>query len=492
MKIRSAVTVACCAALLIATGPLIALDPGKTLVLTAAEPQYASKLCWAAADVLAVNQFYPVCPTSLSPTATSGLFPTSQALEAGYQAWFYSAKHPDPGTFGGFLSDCEGTSTDNIQGLICNVWGNPVLHGLTFKWGKDFVGTNGLHDPDGLDWATMTQEIDAGRPVLFVWNYASNGTDQDSPVGNHELVVIGYSVDDTGTQQLQIWDPWTFPEPPPVNVPACGPASGVQATQEHNRQIPFSSYRIPIDDMGVPVTAVHDQDQWGLALAVAPEAPVLTIDGGPPPLPTPPPWIKPPQPSSGARQQLSFARALSMATPESRKLDLRVSGAAARSLGVPFPIVGLGFVQLLGAANDPTRLLAGTTSAILFPVESQGKIVDAFLMLFMDGRWQRGGYANVEITRRLVDVRATQAARRHLPLESFYMVSVPGEVAFFAAYGKGKNAILIPVSTDRSIGAVAGVAMPAEKQLTDLIHGIRVDLQRDRDRRGGKVVRPVG
>jgi hypothetical protein len=172
-----------------------------------------------------------------------------------------------------------------------------------------------------------------------------------------------------------------------------------------------------------------------------------------------------------------------------------VPGAAPRSLGVPFPIIGLGFKQLLSprVSHDPTGLLTGTTSAILFPVQSQGRVVDAFLMLLMKGRWQRGGYANLEITRRLVDMRARYAEPRHLALESFYMVSVPGEVAFFVAHGNGNGdqAVLIPVSTDRSIGATAGEAVRAGQQLTDLIHGIQTDL-RGHPKPGREFVRPAG
>lgn len=470
MKSRSAASIACCAALLLLIVPLIARTASKNLVLTDAEPQYASKLCWAAADVLAVNQFYPHCPAPIA--ATPALFPTSQALDAGFNAWLYSGIHPPP-PLSGYLSSCE--HNNNIQGLICNTWGNPPLHGLTFKWGKDF------NDPNGLDWNTITQEINAGRPVLFVWNYLSNGTDTGSPVGLHELVITGYS-DDTGTQQLQIWDPWPVPDQLPSEVPACGPASGVQVTENHSRPIPFSTYRAPVNDMGVPVTAMHAQDQWELAM-VAPNAPVLTVDSGPPPPPPAPPPFHKLQPPSGALPQLSFTKALGMALLQSRQLDLQVAGAAPRYLGVPFPIVGLGFQQLLRAVNDPTRLLAGKTSAILFPVESQGEVIDAFLMLLLEHRWQRGGYANIEITRRLVDVRARYAAQRQLPLDSFYMVSVPGEVAFFAAYGKGKKAILIPASTDPTIDAVAGRAVPAEQQLRKLILEIQRDLQRDADRR---------
>jgi hypothetical protein len=439
------------------TVPLMAQAASKNLVLTDAEPQYANKLCWAAADVLAVNNFYPHCPSPAStPTANPALFPTSQALEAAYNWWDMSGSATP---FSSYLSNCE-TTIGN-----CNYWGTPPLHGLTFEWGTD---------PVGLDWDTMTQQIDAGRPVLFVWDYPSDGTGENSPVGLHELAVIGYS-DDSGTQQLQIWDPWPVPDQLPSQVPACGPASGVQVTQGHSQTIDFSTYSDPVSDMGV--TAVHVQDQWDLAVSAVPDAPVLTVDGGAPaPHPLTPPFRKLPQPPHRALPQVRFAEALHAALPRSRQLNLQASSAAPRSLGVPFPIVGLGFQQLLSAVDNPTGALTGRTSAILFPVESQGEVVDAFLLLFMDHRWQRKGYANVEITRRLVDVRARYAAQRHLPLHSFYMVSVPGEVAFFAAYGRGKKAVLIPASTDPTIDAVAGRAVPAEKQLRKLIEAIQRDL----------------
>jgi hypothetical protein len=459
MQTQSLAQVACCTALLIMT-PLMARAASKNLVLTDAEPQYANKLCWAAADVLAVNNFYPHCPLpTATPPANPALFPTSQALEAAYNRQVLAGS----GTLSWYLSQCE-TTIGN-----CNYWGTPLLHGLTFELGTD---------PVGLDWDTMKQQIDAGRPVLFVWDYPSNGTSESSPVGLHELVVIGYS-DDSGTQQLQIWDPWPVPEELPSQVPACGPASGVQVTQSHSQTIEFSTYGNPVSDMGV--TAVHVQDQWDLAVPGVPSAPVLTVDGSAPPSPPPPsplPFHKLPQPPQKALHQVRFADALHAALPQTRQLNLQASGAAPRSLGVPFPIVGLGFQQLLGAVDDPTGLLAGSTSAILFPVESRGDVVDAFLLLFMEGRWQRAGYANVEITRRLVDVRARYAAQKRLPLESFYMVSVPGEVAFFAAYGKGKKAVLIPASTDPTIDAVAGNAVPAKEQLRKLIIAIQSDLRR--------------
>jgi hypothetical protein len=454
--------------------PLLAQAATNTLTLTDVEPQYESKLCWAASDLLAVNHFYPKCPSSTgTSTATLPLFPTSQALDAAYNT---SAKS-GAASVGWYFTNVCAPQLGN-----CNDWGDPPLNGLTYKWN---TGTN------GLDWGTMKQQIDAGRPVLFRWKYPPDGVSPTSPVDDHEMVVTGYS-DDSGTQQLQIFDPWPVPDVlPPQIQPACGPDTGVQFTENHRRWIDFTVYSNPKSDMGV--AAEHDKDQWDLK-PVAPDAPVLTVESVAPttaPLPpfhtpqppvvAPPPFHTPPPPSVTA-PQLSFARALSTALPHSRQLNLQTPGTPPRSLGVPFPIVGLGFVQLLHAANDPTSLLAGTTSAILFPVESQGEVVDAFLLLFTREHWERGGYANIEITRRLVKVRATYAAKQNLPLDNFYMVSVPGEVAFFAAYGKGKQAILIPASTDPSIEAFAGQPVPAEKQLKELILSIQRDLLRHPDR----------
>jgi len=463
------------------TVPVMARAAHKYLVLTDAEPQYGPSLCWAAAEVLAVNQFYHCPPPASAPPPV--LFPTSQGNEAGYHAWYFSKTPPPPPDFsqlGWFLSDCE----NNIQGGNCDDWDSPHLSGLTYKWGSDFNDSNGSPDPEGLNWEAMTHEIDNGRPVLFKWGYPLDGTGT-TPVAKHQMVVIGYS-DDSGTQQLQIWDPLPVPDSLPSQVPACGPDSNVVVVaSDHSRTIPFSTYRVPVSDLGGPVVALHGQDQWALAV-VAPDAPHLTVAEEPlPPLPSPPPPFRTPQ------RQPAFAEALSVALPESKRLDVQVPAAAPRSLGFPFPIVALGFQQLLGAADHPSSLLTGTTSAILFPVESQGEVVDAFLMLFMEGRWQRGGYANLGITRRLVDVRARYHKAQNIPLKSFYVVSVPGEVAFFAAYGKGKQAILIPASTDPRIGAVAGKGVPAEPQLRKLIQVIQRDLQRYQVR-SRATVRPGG
>jgi hypothetical protein len=485
MKTQPPASVACCTALLMMTVPLMARAANNTLVLTDAEPQYANKLCWAAADVLAVNQFYPNCPPSPStPPASPALFPTSQALNA---AWHMSVKLAGASLSWYLSNRCE------PQIGNCNYFDFPPLYGLTFN--KGFTGTSPTTGTNsgGLMWKAVKQEIDAGRPFLFIWDYPEDETGL-RPVDKHQLVATGYSdeLDSRGTQYLQIWDPWPVPLVLPSSVPACGPAPDVVVTPEHSRWVYFSTYTSPGNDMGVTVAPLHEEDRWNLAVGVAPDsstpstpsAPILSIDGGTPP-PSPPPTPSPPRASA----QVSFAQALGGALPEARQLDLRVFGVAAPTLGVPFPIVGLGLKKLLSASHNPTALLTGRTSVILFPVESQGKVVDAFLMLLMDGRWQRGGYANLEITQRLVAFRARYAAQKHLPVESFYMVSVPGEVTFFAAHGTGKNAIFIPASTDPTIKAVASKAAPAAQLLKALIREARDDLQRYADR-GPDTVRP--
>jgi hypothetical protein len=478
MKPRSFASVACCSALLIVTVPRMAQAASNSL-LSDAEPQYASKLCWAAADVLAVNHFYPICPSATSTsTATPALFPTSQALDAAYYEWSQSGE--DFSHFPHFLWEVCGPQIGN-----CNDWAYPLLQGLDKNKGFAGVPPTTGDNSVGLTWDAAKQEIDAGRPFLFTWDYPENDT-RLLPVGKHQLVATGYSDerDSSGTQYLQIWDPWPVPLALPSSVPACGPAPGVLVTPEHSRWVYFSTYTGPWVEMGLIVTPLHEDDLWHLAVKAPssapapPSPPVVSIDGGTPPPPPPPTPHPPPTPLA----ETSFAEALSTAVPQSRQLNLQVSGAAPRTLGVPFPIVGLGFKKLLGAADDPTALLAGMTSAILFPVESQSKVVDAFLLLFVDGRWQVGGYANLEITQRLVAFRARYAAQKHLRVDSFYMVSVPGEVAFFAAYGKGKSAILIPASTDPTIDAVAGKAVLADKQLRKLVVAIQSDLQRYRGR----------
>jgi hypothetical protein len=104
-------------------------------------------------------------------------------------------------------------------------------------------------------------------------------------------------------------------------------------------------------------------------------------------------------------------------------------------------------------------------------------------MSFHDGHWERRGYANTGVTRLLVKARDNYATEHHLPTRSFYVVSIPGRAAFFAAYGRGNDAVLIPASTDPSINAVEGKPAPAATQL----EYVAIAIHRDDSSKGGKV-----
>jgi hypothetical protein len=444
------------------------------------EPQYGSQLCWAAVNTIAMSSFFP--STSCQANASPGR--TSQAKDAAYSILNITALSaalppltspptPPPGLKQRLMTDPTSVTTDlgacetNVQ--ECNRSGVPILLGLTYKT----TNTNCTSTNTGLSWTQAKQQLAAGHPFLFVWG--PPGPCSSTPSGLHQLIAIGYS-DDSGTQQLWIWDPWPVPNTSDVisKVPACGPVTnpGLTAAQVgsgHLKLIDFSVYTNPESDMGV--AAVHDDDQYDLALPGVPAAPPnLNVSHN---------WSPVPRSDSRANtiMGMSFTQVLFSSQPAGTKsaMPAMPSGNPAaggpRELGIAFPIVGLGVEQL--KQPNPTNLLAQSVSTVLIPVEVKGMVVDAFLMLLHNGQWERGGYANTEVTRLLVEARRRYAAEHQLSQKDFYMVSVPGRAAFFVAHGYGSQAVLIPASNDPLIGAVAGSATPAATQfarLTDAIN----------------------
>jgi len=432
------------------------------------EPQYASQLCWAAVNTIALSSFFPAssCQVKDMPGRSS------QAKDAAYHSLDVTALSsltPPPG-LQQLLATTSGTNNvnhgldvcaTNIQS--CNVPGVPILLGLSYTTTK----TTGMQPNPGLSWGQATQQIDAGHPFLFVWGFTSGGL--------HQLIAIGYS-NDSAQQKLMIWDPLPVPKTsePIAMAPLCGPLTTLTAAQIgslHMKLIDFSTYTDPTNDMGV--AAVHDDDQYALALKV-PQAPVLQqVTHNMSPIP-----------SSDRRAStimgLSFTKVMFSSPPAPAKrttpvqAELKKNSAVRepRELGIPFPIVGLGVDQLRRPGLNPTTLLTQTISTVLIPVEVNGTVVDSFLMLFRNGRWERGGYSNTEVTKLLVEARLQYAAEHHISPKDFYMVSVPGLAAFFVAHGYGSQAVLIPASNDPLIGAVAGSATPAAIQLSRLVDAI--------------------
>ncbi len=454
----------------VALGVAVSLPVHATkvvLALTDLQPQYGSQLCWSAADAIAVNSFYTdpnVCLARNTPLTVNPPGRTSQAVEAGFGIADVTSLASLGMLVAANVSSALSACVANIQD--CNQSGTPILPGLTFK-----SKTNG----DSLSWTLAKQQIDGGHPFLFQWNYPPGGG-SSKPSGLHELVAIGYS-DDSG-QQLIIWDPWPVPKTLPGSVPACDPANSTISSQlktAHTHTIDFTVYADPESDMGVG--AAHVGDQYDLALPV-PDAPVLTVDAAQ--VPTPPAPKKKlltAHQHSGVSIEMARRHALpsSMRTAMLNEPSQKADSPTAQTIGVPFPIVGLGLEDLRGAKPNLLELLTRTSSAVLFPLESHGEVVGSFLMLLRDGKWHRGGYSNTEITKLLVQARSNYAKKENLSPETFYLLSIPGRAAFFAAHGRDKQAVLIPASSDPSIKAVAEVPVPAVKMLSEVSAAIKRD-----------------
>ena len=438
------------------------------------EPQYASQLCWAAVDTIALSSFFS--PSSCQVNASPGRI--SQATDAAYKILNITALSaplppltspptPPPGLQQRLATDAASVTYDlgvcenNVQ--ECNLPGVPLLLGLSYKTSK----ATGMQPNPGLSWPQATQQIDAGHPFLFVWGYSAGGS--------HQLIAIGYS-NDLGNQKLWIWDPLPVPNTSNViaTVPACGPVTDLTAAQVgsgHMKLIDFSVYTNPQNDMGV--SALHDDDQYNLALLGVPQPPDLHVSHNMSPIPR----------SDGRANTImgmSFTKVMFSSRPAAAippvpakaNPEKKSPSREPRELGIPFPVVGLGVDQLSRPGQDPVALLTQPISTVLIPVEVKGTVVDSFLMLLRNGRWERGGYANTEVTRLLVEARLQYAAEHQLSPKDFYMVSVPGRAAFFVAHGYGSQAVLIPASNDPLIAASAGSATPAAIQLGRLVDSI--------------------
>ena len=433
---------------------LLSISPSsaKTVLLHLdLQPQYASQLCWAAVDVIAVNSFFTgACSSDATPGRTSQVMQATQN----------QIKNGIGGTPVAVLDDCKSDIQD------CNHRGVPSLTGLQF-------------DPapsDGLTWEQAKQQLNGGHPFVFSWIYSADETNQDQDRdGEHFLIAIGYK-EESGKKLLTIWDPLPVPEPVPHAAPVCGAANVSFSRRTHTRSIPFDTYKNPVNDMGVD--AVHGRDM--INLAVAPSSHSQSDAETRPSLLS---WSQIPA-STIATTRSSFASRVSLPSSSERR-SVRASPEPSDSAGtpdnpapiegIPFPIVALSLAELRTNRANLGELLKQKRAAFLYPLESDGTVVDSYLKILRGGTQVRGGDSNTEVTRLLVEARDRYARKHNLNVRNFYMVSVPGRAAFFAGIGEGSHAMLLPASTDPSINAVAGKAVPAQKQLGLLVAAIERD-----------------
>jgi Papain-like cysteine protease AvrRpt2 len=374
----------------------------------APQPQQASLLCWAATTQIVADVLN---------------HPVGQATVAVY-GWVPPGTSPQAQAFVDKLQKCN----QNIA-QFCNTVYSPVLHELGFSYLK----SSALAQPF-LTENLITADIDAGRPIIFGWQFDNSGRN-----GVHFMVIVGYyRTQTTRKLKLHIYDPL------PVTV-------------GNAQTISFDNYTVttPIDlhiDMGLPYAVAESYYNIRAIPATAPTVPMpptgLTVSG-----------------PAGGTPAPKLARVLRERQFMDPRLAIEASRSAAQtevtrresedriklSLGFPLPIIALG-LEDLRAPDAPSliALLGRDSGAVLYPVLSGERVRDSFLMIKRGDEWVAGGYANTSVARRLVEQRR-QRASTVAENAQHYLLSVPALGGFFLARGTGADATLIPVNDDPSI-----------------------------------------
>jgi hypothetical protein len=364
----------------------------------APQPQQGNQLCWAAATQLVVDVLnHPVDQPTIA----------AYAYVSPAQAQDFQVK----------VDACKA----NIE-QFCNRFHAPILDELGFT----FLRGSAL-SPPSLSEALITADIDAGRPIIFGWQFTLH--DKNAV---HFMVIVGYHRTKTTRKlKLRIYDPL------PVGV------GSVQT-------ISYDNYTVttPTDlhnDMGLPYTGAETFYQ------IQPSAAEAPAQGPPPAGPgMPGPVVVPALPATRLMEpRLAIDASLGAARAEVAR---RAAEEGARfSAGYPLPIIALGLNELGSAgAQALPALLRRDTGTVLYPVESGERVLDSFLMIKRGDEWVAGGYANTSVTRRLVGLRR-QLATTQAERAEHYLLSVPALGAFFLARGTGPDARLVPVADDGSI-----------------------------------------
>jgi hypothetical protein len=453
------------AVLTICSAGVSAAPPDSITLPITPHYQLTPQLCWAATSQMAVE--YLINQTSADSRV-------SQLLLGAYKEVEIFEDQLQPGISNQQRSDL----TDRLESCKtdcspCSTLGDPILvglnhnaasfHKLTKKEIKEEIGTR-------------------GRPFIFSWNFKGNG---NALSGNyHYLMAVGYDATDSSNFKLIIWDPW--PGDPDNNfvVPPTAP------TKNDFRSIPYKTYKNPtLDDSGFystylqtwsgfePITnhtaippdpvdfAVSQLPASCSNLAIPIAANPIVGTGG---------ILQPAIPS------VNFEVALTKSLPvaeRARKLKERSGWLPPGSeIGMPFPIVSWSLDDLRNPDRALGLLRAHQTYIVLYPVTAGEKIVDSFLVVNGFWGWKERGYANNEISRRLVDIRARQISERHLRPEEIYYLSIPQLRAFFVAFELNGRTKLVSTTTDPSIGIGQNRELFADEALARIARSIgRVD-----------------
>jgi hypothetical protein len=297
-----------------------------------------------------------------------------------------------------------------------------------------------------LSWQQLQDQLlrEGRHPIIFGWELNGGGI--------HYVVAVRYKTT-SNRKKVGIWDPL------PVETVVNGVKKGGNAYLiSYNNYAGLSNYMGLSTKHWYTYVDVTDQ-QNGL---------VLSLVGGAPP----------PTPFSSATRGVQASRAIDetrqLAATALADADLpnlpEASGPIAGTPGFPFPVVALSLSKLRKTGSNPvgSLLKRPMINVVLYPVESRGKVIDNFLMIRSKTTWLQGGYANLTVTRSLVELRKKAMPSNDDERSRFYLLSVPALGGFLLGHGTGSGARLM--STADLSSAIRGrVWHPANKVLKVLI-----------------------
>jgi len=401
------------------------------------EPQRQTYWCWAAVSTMVGHSFdiriggNPLSQLDIVKFARIGIRTETQRTTLPLSAELAS-------------SPCS------LSNTLCDETGDSWLYGV-----------NGTQLPEDrvIKKSRLIKEIqDRGRPVILKWDYKQETQQGNLPGGEHYVIITGYNPD---TDKFRVFDPW----------PKLTSTSG---GNEH--WISYDGYLVPKVDLGQEVFAKHPFDVFNLKQgsgkisiarpgnnALMAEPPVMQLTLRPIPF-----------------DDLNLVTPTITGLVSHRVVYTRNRIRVTEPLGVGqiYPIVVLTTRQLMDTRDRPDSLLAARTSSVIATVvkAASGEVVDSLLVYNDAGTWKEAEYSNTLITRHMDAVRSRHPVHGNNPSQSYYLVSIPEQAAFYAARGFGGSALLA------SLDDANGDLVPAHEALTALIQNVDAASRRMADR----------
>ena len=387
-------------------------------------PQIAGQLCWAAtAQSILEHAGVKVSQVEMAESLLQTAHDTNMNV------------CPYPPLPSPINCQTIGPSSAPMFNQYCDCPGDPGIPLTTFV--PKLKGAAGYYSwqlDAAKDFDELKKRLDLG-PLAYGLHYPSGG--------NHFLLAVGYSDGGTAdTQMVSIYDPWNGGD-------YLAPPDPTETHHDDQTLKPFAAY-FGSSDMGL--TTLHLSDYGLEEVSRVPPEEFLTKSQ--PHVPTEklltewrPPTNDPIQSGPAVPLDRSILEsnpfALTAVTHYA-SLHVRADGGNGSELrlGPALPIVPVGITDLIRAGRSPAReLLRPDTDRILYPVEQDGVVVDAFILTRVGDRWVEGGYANTAIVRQLVELRARMG--RACDADTCYLVSIPGLRVFLLARRTGTSATLV-------------------------------------------------